>query len=139
MKKSYLMCTAFFLGLLITAGFAIAVVEKGPEEITLRSTVDPAKKAKLAIFPHAVHQGNFECAKCHHSKDDAGKQAAYSEEIAISKCETCHNKASSMPKKLNTFKNSAHQLCKGCHTSLKKEGKKAGPTKCNGCHRKDLK
>jgi len=138
MKKSYLILTAFFLGILITAGAALAV-DKGSEEMTLRSTVDPAKKAKLAFFPHAVHQGNFECAKCHHSKDNTGKQSAYSEEMAISKCESCHNKSSSMPKKLNTFKNAAHGLCKGCHTALKKEGKKAGPTKCNGCHRKDLK
>ena len=138
MKKSYLMCTVFFLGLLITAGVALAV-DKGSEEMTLRSTVDPAKKAKLAFFPHAVHQGNFECAICHHSKDDAGKQISYSEEMAISKCESCHNKASSMPNKLNTFKNAAHELCKKCHVERTKEGKTAGPTKCNGCHRKDLK
>ena len=138
MNKPYLMCTAFFLGLLITAGVALAA-DKGSEEMTLRSTVDPAKKAKLAFFPHAVHQGNFECAKCHHSADDAGKQISYSDDMAILKCESCHNKASSMPKKLSTFKKAAHELCKGCHVELTKEGKKAGPTKCNGCHRKDLK
>lgn len=138
MNKLYLMGTAFFLGLLITAGAALAV-DKGPEEITLRSTIDPAKKAKPAFFPHAVHQGNFECAKCHHSVDDAGKQISYSDDITIVKCESCHNKASSMPKKLSTFKKIAHELCKKCHVELLKQGEKAGPKKCNGCHRKDLK
>ena len=138
MKK---VCTLFIagtLGFFIATGFAMAI-EKGPEEIILRSTVDPAKKAKLAFFPHSLHQDNFECGKCHHTKGDDGKQVAYSEEMQIQKCETCHNKASAMVAKLSTFKNAAHQLCKGCHTERKKEGKKTGPTKCNGCHRKDLK
>ena len=138
MNRTYPIITAIFLGLLVTASAALAV-DKGPEEIILRSTVDPAKKAKLAFFPHAVHQGNIECATCHHTKGDDGKQVEYTEEMKIGKCESCHNKAAGMPKKLETFKKAAHERCKTCHTKLKKEGKKAGPTKCNGCHRKDLK
>ncbi len=141
MNKSYLILSAFFLGLLVTAGAAQAL-EKGPAELVLRSTVDPASKPKPAFFPHAIHQSNFECAKCHHSKGDDGKQVAYTEEMAIEKCETCHNKAAvatGMSQKLNTFKKAAHERCKVCHVERKKEGIKAGPTKCNGCHRKDLK
>ena len=134
MKRTYPILAAIFLGLIVTASAALAV-DKGPEEITLRSTVDPAKKAKLAFFPHAVHQGNFECAICHHTKGDDGKQVAYTEEMKIGKCESCHNKTASMPDKLNTFKKAAHERCKKCHKTLKNEGKKAGPTKCNGCHR----
>jgi hypothetical protein len=62
--------------------------------------------------------------------------------MTIQKCETCHNKAAvadGMPKKLETFKKVAHELCKGCHKELRDKGEKAGPYKCNGCHRKDLK
>ena len=138
MKKSFSIIITCLLCVLITAAISLAV-EKGPSEIVLRSTIDPAKKAKLAFFPHADHQGNFECAICHHSKGDDGKQVAYTDGMAVAKCESCHNNAAEIPDKLNTFKKAAHERCKGCHKTLKKEGKKAGPTKCNGCHRKDLK
>lgn len=138
MKKTYAILTAFILGLLISTSLPVAA-ENGPAEMVLRSTVDPAKKAKLAFFPHALHQSNFECAECHHTKGDDGKQVAYSADMQIQKCEACHNKAVGMPDKLNTYKKAAHEKCKGCHKARKKEGKKAGPTKCNGCHRKDLK
>jgi Zn finger protein HypA/HybF involved in hydrogenase expression len=40
---------------------------------------------------------------------------------------------------LDSFKKAAHARCKECHKNLKKEGKPAGPTKCGGCHKKDLK
>ena len=138
MNKAYAFLATCILGLLVIVSFSVAA-EKGPAEMVLRSTVNPAKKTKLAFFPHALHQSNFECAKCHHTKGDDGKQVAFSEEMKIQKCESCHNKAAGMPEKLNTFKKAAHERCKKCHTGLKKEGKKAGPTKCNGCHIKDLK
>lgn len=116
--------------------------DKGPEEMVLRSTVNPAQKTKLAFFPHAVHQGNFDCLTCHHGKGDDGKQVPYTDGMEIKKCESCHNKdavVKGMPNELETFKKAAHEKCKGCHKKLKDEGKEAGPYKCNGCHRKDLK
>jgi hypothetical protein len=115
--------------------------DKGPAEIVLKSTVDPAKKAKPAFFPHAEHQEKFDCGTCHHSKGADGKQVAYKEGRKIEKkCDACHNtKAEGMNPKLNTFKNAAHARCKSCHKSMKKEGKETGPTKCAGCHKKDLK
>jgi tRNA(Ile2) C34 agmatinyltransferase TiaS len=141
MKKLCSILTALIMSSFFLTGISLAA-DKGPAEIVLRSTVNPASKTKLAFFPHAIHQGNFECATCHHGKGDDGKQVSYTEGQEIEKCESCHNKdavASGMPKELETFKKAAHGLCKECHKKLKAEGKKAGPTKCNGCHRKDLK
>ena len=138
MKKSLAVLIALVFGLTIFAGMSLAQ-EKGPAEIVLKSTVDPASKDKPAFFPHAVHQKQFDCGTCHHGKDADGKQVAYKEGQKIEKCDVCHNTKSGMNEKLNTFKKAAHARCKVCHKKLKKEGKKAGPTKCNGCHRKGLK
>jgi len=44
-------------------------------------------------------------------------------------CKICHEKG---PGKIEGFgKDWAHKTCKGCHAE-----KKAGPTKCNECHKK---
>ena len=132
MKKTvlYAVTTAMVLGLCFT-GATIASADKGPADITLESTIDKAKKAKPAIFPHAKHQEKLACADCHHSKDAAGKKVDYVEGQKVEKCETCHNKAAGMPKKLTTFKEAAHANCKECH---KKTDKKLA--KCTVCHPK---
>jgi len=44
-------------------------------------------------------------------------------------CTVCHGAGT--PGKLTLGKDPAHKLCKGCH-----ETKKAGPIKCNECHKK---
>ncbi|MCL2458351.1 MAG: cytochrome c family protein [Desulfobulbus sp.] len=111
------------------AGLAMAE-DKGPAEMTLTSTVDPAPTPKPAQFPHAVHQGRMECATCHHGKDASGKQAAFHEGQKIEKCESCHNSKAGMPDKVNSFKNAAHALCKECHTKTKPE-----LAKCTVCHK----
>ena len=138
MKKFLYLTTAVFAFFLISASMGTAA-EKGEAEYVLKSTVDAAAKPKPAFFPHATHQGALKCADCHHGKDAAGKKVAYADGQKIEKCESCHNKAAGMPKGLETYKNAAHKLCKECHKSMTKEGKKTGPTKCNGCHKKDLK
>ena len=129
----YAVSTALVLGLAFT-GTSFANDDKGPAEMTLTSTVNPAKKAKPALFPHAKHQERLKCAECHHSKDADGKQVAYVEGQKIEKCESCHNKAAGMPKKLTTFKEAAHANCKACH---KKTDKKLA--KCGVCHPKKKK
>ncbi|MCF6187522.1 MAG: cytochrome c family protein [Desulfobulbaceae bacterium] len=137
-KKSLSLCLIVLAAVFIVSGLSFAS-DKGDAEYVLKSTVDPASKTKLAFFPHAKHQAKFDCATCHHGKDADGKQVAYTDGMKIEKCESCHNKAAGMPKGLETFKKAAHKRCKTCHQSMKKEGKATGPTKCNGCHRKDLK
>lgn len=132
MKKIalYAVATALVMGLCFTATSFAA--DKGAAEMTLVSTIDAAKKAKPAIFPHAKHQEKLACADCHHGKDDAGKQVAYTEGMKIEKCESCHNKAAGMTnKKLATFKGAAHANCKTCHKKTDK-----ALAKCGVCHPK---
>ena len=137
MKRLLCLFTAILAVLFIFPSLGMAT-EKGEAEYVLKSTVDPAKKAKPAFFPHARHQEKLECAKCHHSKSADGKQAAFVEGQKIETCQTCHNTKAGMDEKLDTFKEAAHAKCKACHKSMKKEGHETGPTKCAGCHKKGL-
>ena len=109
----------------------VLATDKGPAEITLQVTVDPAAPPKPAQFPHGAHQSRLECKTCHHSKSAEGKRISYVEEQKIEKCETCHNsKATDMPEKVNTFKKAAHALCQECHKKNKPE-----LAKCTVCHK----
>ncbi|PID72468.1 MAG: class III cytochrome c [Desulfobulbus propionicus] len=130
MRKLLVCSIALSFVCLVGMGVSTAA-DKGPENMTLKSTIDPAKKAKPAIFPHGEHQGRLECGECHHAKDADGKQVAYVEGQEIKKCESCHNSKESMPKKLATFKGAAHEQCKGCHKTTSKE-----LAKCSTCHPK---
>ncbi len=120
-------CTLFF------AGNLTAAVDKGPENIILRSTLDPAKTAKPATFPHAEHQNRLECAQCHHSKGEDGSRVAYVEGQEIGKCESCHNtKAEGMKTEYNTFQKAGHGLCRTCHQQSDPQ-----LAKCTVCHKKE--
>lgn len=111
-------------------GSALAA-DKGPAEITLQSTIDPASKPKPSLFPHGAHQSRLECKTCHHGKGADGKRISYDEGQKIEKCETCHNsKDATMPEKVNTFKKAAHAMCQGCHKKNKPE-----LAKCSVCHK----
>jgi len=130
--KKMLMCGALLL-CCCTAGYVgfASAADKGPAEMTLQATIDPATTPKPAQFPHAAHQGRLECGTCHHSKGADGKQVAYTDGQKIEKCETCHNSKAGMPEKVNTFKNAAHALCQDCHKKNKPE-----LAKCGVCHKK---
>lgn len=137
MKKTLICATALtFLACVAFTGSAFA--DNGPADITLESTIDKAKKAKPAVFPHAAHQTqkDMTCGTCHHGAAD-GKQVAYTDGMKIEKCESCHNKAAGMPKKVESFKAAAHANCKGCHsTTAKADPSKAALKKCATCHPK---
>ena len=120
----YCSCTAGLVGVVMAA-------DKGPAEITLQATIDPATTPKPAQFPHGAHQAKMDCGTCHHGKDAAGKRIAYKEGQKIEKCETCHNSKAGMPEKVNTFKGAAHALCQDCHKKNKPE-----LAKCAVCHKK---
>lgn len=111
-------------------GLASATAEKGPDEMILESTIDPAKAPKPAIFPHGTHQARMECGTCHHGVDADGNRIEYTEGLGIEKCESCHNSTAAMPKTLSTFKNAAHAQCIGCHRDTDKE-----LAKCTVCHK----
>lgn len=131
MKKS-LGCAVMliFCGLSCLSGQA-AAADKGPAELTLQSTIDPAKPPKPATFPHGAHQARLECKTCHHSKGADGKRIPYQDGQKIEKCETCHNSKTNMANKVNTFKNAAHALCQECHRKNRAE-----LVKCTVCHKK---
>lgn len=135
MKKVTLVAaaTALIFGLCFT-GMSFAEADKGPADMVLESTIDKAKKAKPAIFPHGKHQETLTCGDCHHSKDADGKKVDYVDGQKIEKCESCHNKAAGMPAKLTTFKEAAHANCKACH-----KAKDKALAKCTVCHPKKKK
>jgi hypothetical protein len=122
-KKCTLIAAAFALVFTVVAGGISIAKDTGPAEMILKT----AKAKKPAKFPHAKHQAANDCATCHHTKTDDGKQGPYVEGQEKA-CATCHNKDMAN-KKLNSFKKAAHARCKGCHKETKK-----GPTKCKGCH-----
>ncbi len=132
--KTITLCTIAVVlsaGLCFTASGFAGVADKGPDTMTLATTIDKAKKPKPAVFPHAKHQEELTCGTCHHSKDADGNKIDYVDGQKIEKCELCHNKAAGMPKKINSFKNAAHVKCKGCHKSKDKK-----LAKCSVCHPK---
>ncbi len=129
--KKLLVCGAVLAAFFVVgSGVSFAEADKGPAEITLESTIDPAKKPKPSIFPHAEHQSRLECGECHHGKDADGKKVAYVDGQEIGKCESCHNKAAGMPKEVESFKNAAHAQCKDCHAAKDK-----ALAKCSVCHK----
>lgn len=69
------------------------------------------KKGEAVTFNHKAHQAKLDCAACHE-----GEPA----KIAVE----------------GTGKKNAHALCLDCHKAKKKEGNKAAPTGCGGCHKK---
>ena len=70
-------------------------------------------------FPHGLHQGiNVDCRPCH--------------EMFSKKAQSIDTmKGDGTLKKKDVM-----NMCKGCHEELTAKGEKAGPVKCNGCHKK---
>jgi hypothetical protein len=121
----------FLLSLVMLSHSEGRAEEKGPSEIILQATIDPAPTPKPSQFSHAGHQARMECATCHHGKGGDGKRVAFSAGQKIEKCETCHNSKSGIAETVNTFKKAAHAFCQDCH-------KKNNPelAKCTTCHKK---
>ena len=111
-------------------GLASATTDKGPDEMILESTIDPAPTPRPAFFTHGAHQARMECGICHHGADADGNRIDYTEGLGIEKCESCHNSSAAMPDKLVTFKDAGHAQCIGCH----READRA-LARCNVCHK----
>lgn len=130
--KKMLVCGAILAFCCAPYGIGVATAgDKGPAEITLQATIDPATPPKPAQFPHGAHQARLECKTCHHGKGADGKRVVFTEGQKIEKCETCHNTKAGMPDKVNSFKGAAHALCQDCHRKNKPE-----LVKCGVCHKK---
>lgn len=126
MAKKIVLCAAV---LAMVCGFSAFTIAggSGPESVTF----DTPKKGKTTVnFQHHVHQGKFECAECHHSKNADGTQGAYvaGEE---KKCASCHE--------LGSSKDNVHVNCKGCHKAEEKKDpalKAKKISSCKSCHKK---
>jgi len=109
--------TAFLISVaLLLLGAAVLAAKKNRGAPTLFIPGGPKPDVTL---PHADHQA------------------------ALEKCDPCHNlfpqtagviaqmKAAGTLKKMQVMKQ-----CQGCHKDLAKAGQKAGPVKCDECHKK---
>ncbi len=120
----------FFVGILaimfvftmVAAITAHAEVKPPDKPITLENNKAPV------TFDHSTHT-DIKCETCHHMWKDTS--------TAPQKCEDCHKpkKQGDVPKRYN-MAHKTDRSCRGCHKAFKKAGKKTGPTKCTGCHKK---
>jgi hypothetical protein len=142
-KRSLLVLTAVALGMaFLVAG--VYATQPVPETITMDSKVFSKHKKALVTFSHKKHHVDYKiaCTECHHVYKDC--KNVWKEGDDVQKCDTCHTEANApkgeqlakkeMIKKY--YYSAIHENCKSCHKALKKAGKPAGPTACQGCHPK---
>jgi len=94
---------------------------KAVVEETKEATKAAVEKAKAAVSPSpktVVYEASNGPVTFDHQ--------VHADSLA---CGSCH--PTDPPVKIAIDKDKAHQMCKGCH-----QEKGAGPTQCNGCHKK---
>jgi len=123
----------FFIGfiavLFVVSMVAVTMVYAGAVKAPDKPLTFENKKGPVT-FDHSIHmKAGVKCEKCHHMWKDKTKEPKG--------CKECHKekKEGDVPKLYDMAHKSDHS-CKGCHKAFKKAGKKAGPTKCSGCHKK---
>lgn len=123
----------FFIGfmavLFVASMLVVTMVYAGAIKAPEKALVFENRKGAVT-FEHSIHiKAGVKCQQCHHMWKDTSK--------APKGCKECHKakKTGGVPKIYNMAHKSNHS-CKGCHKAFKKAGKKAGPTKCSGCHKK---
>jgi hypothetical protein len=137
----YLSVVVFFV---CAGAFVVgaADVNKGPDTITLKSTLYQTHTKTPVEFSHKKHAEDYKiaCQDCHHVIKD-GKNV-WNPGDPVQKCQECHNEPTvqgekKLPKdqqKLN-LKLAFHDNCIGCHKKVKKENKQTtAPVTCAGCH-----
>ncbi len=104
------------IGLITVTGMAVAVAAKNMGAPQL--VISGGEKGDVDL-PHALHQKSLEdCNACHNLfPQEAG---------AIDRL-----KAGDELKKMQVMRQ-----CQNCHRDLLRAGKKAGPVRCNDCHRR---
>ncbi len=126
MKKTLIgILAVMFLVSMVTVTMVYADAVKAPD----KPLTFECKKGTVT-FDHSIHtKAGLTCEKCHHKWKDKTKEPKG--------CKECHKpkKEGDVPKLYDMAHKSDHS-CKGCHKAMKKAGKKTGPTKCSGCHKK---
>jgi hypothetical protein len=114
MKAGKLFSAIIMGGILLTAGSSMAGEDSGAESIVLKGG-----RQGSVTFPHGRHQAQFvDCMPCH---ELFPKKSPIIDQMKTE---------GTLQKKV------VMNMCKKCHKSLVKEGRKAGPTTCRGCHKK---
>ena len=131
-EKSKWWLRAVFTLCLIIIGVGTAQKIYGqnvPEEIIIDKGIYSTDIYGGVRFSHGAHVLDFGivCGVCHHTWNQE-------ENILPDKCTKCHQVKDTEKVSLrDAYMNN----CRGCHGRLKVEGKPAGPTRCNECHRKN--
>ena len=125
MKKFIIGLIAVLFVFSMVAVTTVSAEVKAPDKpMTFQNKKGPV------TFDHGIHiKAGVKCETCHHMWKDKAKEPKG--------CKECHKekKENGVPRLYDMAHKSDHS-CKGCHKAMKKAGKKAGPTKCSGCHKK---
>lgn len=90
------------------------------------------RTAGPVLFRHQPHEAaGLSCTACHHNY--VRGRNIWREGQPVPSCESCHQ-VQPQAGRLD-LKNAFHRQCKGCHLNLRKNGRAAGPIKCQECHR----
>ena len=123
----------FFIGfmaiLFVVSMVAVTMVYAGTIQAPTKPLVFQNRHGAVT-FDHSIHiKAGLKCEKCHHMWKDKTKPPRG--------CKECHKeKTTNGVPRLYDMAHKSNHSCKGCHKAFKKAGKKAGPTKCSGCHKK---
>lgn len=104
-----------------------------PKPTTLLDSRSFQPREKGAVlFRHQPHEGaGIACTACHH--DYVRGRNIWRQGQPVPNCEECH-KVQPQPGLLD-LKNAFHRQCKGCHLKTRQQGRRAGPIRCEECHR----
>jgi len=91
----------------------------------------PREKGPV-LFRHQPHEAaGVACTACHH--DYVQGRNRWRQGQPVAPCEECHP-VRARPDRLD-LKNAFHRQCKGCHLKRRQQAQRAGPTRCEDCHR----
>ncbi len=122
-SKSHIVVLASFLL------FLIPTLAHGQEDVIHMNHEELGKHERpIVTFPHAKHEDNIECTRCHHDFDKYGVNTGSEGEPCLS----CHG----VKKGLLPPKEAFHLQCINCHRNLLRNGFKSGPITCAECHKK---
>lgn len=121
----------FFVGILAIM-FVVTMVAAITAQAEVKAPDKPMtfeNKKGAVTLDHSIHtKAGVKCETCHHMWKDKSKEPQG--------CKECHKPEKGEAPKLYNMAHKSDHSCKGCHKAFKKAGKKAGPTKCSGCHKK---
>ena len=84
------------------------------------------------LFRHQSHEAaRIACTACHH--DYVNGRNVWRQGQPVAACAECHQVRPQAG--MLDLKNAFHRQCKGCHLKTRQQGRRAGPSRCEECHR----